>query len=237
MKMSRSISLEDIGEHLTIAKERLSHEKQDILKSDRLPPRFNREEYAFAYLRAERIGMQLVNMRLAEIAWLPMQLDPQSELVAENRTAMKRWLTTMGAAHPGSNEFGNDFMHALTRAALRHGFEAPATKKLMARIANLFRDLSCLIGMIYYTSWLAEREIEGIALTDPEDLNRSVVEIAAIVQSPELHRALRKRAEETRKAKAKKELESAKTKSAPFLRVIHNEAYVDPGFGGETLPV
>lgn len=237
MRASRNINLEDLGEHLTVAKERLSHEKKDILKRDRLPHGFNREEYAFAYLRAERIGMQAINLRLAEIAWLPMQLDPRSELVAENRNAMKRWLTAEGGADPGADEFGNDFIHALTRSALCHGWENQATKRIVTRISVLFRDLSCLIGMIYFTTWLAEHEIEGIALTDPEDLHRSVVEVAAIVQSPELHRALRLRAEQVKKAKAKKALEKPPAKSKPFLRLIQNDGGGDHGFMPDPLPV
>jgi len=237
MRMGRSISLEDLGEHLTIAKDRLSHEKQDILKLNNLQRGFNREEYVFAYLRAERTGMQAIKSRLAEITWLPMQLDPHSELVSENRTAMKRWVTALGGGPPGADDFGNDFIHALTRSALLHGWDTPITRKLMVRVANLFRDLSCLIGMIYYTTWLAEREVEGIALTDPEDLHRSVVEIAALVQSPELQRPLRARAEEVRKTKAKKALEKPVSKMPPFLRVIHNEAYSEEGFGADLAPV
>jgi hypothetical protein len=237
MKMSRSISLEELGEHLSIAKEQLSLEKKEILKSCRLPRAANREEYAFAYLRAERIGMQAINARLAEIAWLPMQLDPQSELVAENRDALKRWVTAPGGSDPGAEDFGNDFIHALARSALSHGWDDPATKKLASRISSLFRDLSCLIGMIYFTTWLADRDVEGIALSDPEDLHRSVVETAAIVQSPELQRALRLRAEDMKKAKAKKSLEKTAEKSRPFLRLIRNENYVDQGFMPDPLPV
>lgn len=237
MKTSRSISLEELGEHLTVAKEQLSHEKKEILKRDHLKSGFNHEEYAFAYLRAERVGMQAINSRLAEIAWLPMQLDPQSELVSDNRSAMKKWVIGLGHKEPTAEEFGNDFIHALARSAVCHGWDNPSTKKMMVRVANLFRDLSCLIGMIYFTTWLAERDVEGIALSDPEDLYRSVVEIAAIVQSPELHRALTLRAEEIKKAKAKKALEKDKKKSPPFLRLISNEAYSDHGFMSNPLPV
>lgn len=230
MKTSRSISLEELGEHLSIAKEALSHEKKEIMKRDLLKPGYNREEYAFAYLRAERMGMQAINVRLSEIAWLPMQLDPQSELVAENRNPMKKWLTSLGSKAPTAEEFGNDFIHALARSAINHGWDNPATKKMLIRVANLFRDLSCLIGMIYFTTWLAERDVEGIALSDPEDLYSSVIEIAAIVQSPELHKALQKRADEVRKAKAKKTLDKGSKKSPPFLRLISNEAYQERGF-------
>jgi hypothetical protein len=234
MKASRSISLDSLGEYLSIAKERLSHEKEEILGQDPAPKDLSREEYVFAYLRAERTGMNAINARLAEIAWLPMQLDPKSELVAENRSSMKRWVNAVGGGYPGSTEFGNDFIHALARSALGHGWEDGATKKLTKRIGTLFRDLSCLIGLIYFATWLAEHDVEGIALSDPEDLHRSVIEIAAIVQSPELHRALRERAALIRKEKAKKkELEKPHPDLRPLLRLIRNEAVDDDGF----LPV
>ena len=238
MKASRSITLDDLGEHLNVAKESLSLEKKDILKRDHLPDGYNREEYAFAYLRAERSGMQAINMRLAEIAWLPMQLDPQSELVSENRNSLKRWLTGLGSDEPGSGEFGNDFIHALARSAFCHGWDDPATKKLATRIGNLFRDLSCLIGMIYFTTWLSERDVEGIALSDPDDLYRSVIETAAIVQSPELHKALQARASEARKAKAKKSIDKPPVKSGkPFLRLISNDAFDESAMMPDPMPV
>jgi hypothetical protein len=101
MRASRSISLDDLGGHLTLAKERLSLEKHNILQLDNLSNDFNREEYAFAYMRAERLGMQAINRRLAEIAWLPMQLDPKSELMSESRVSMKRWLTAAAVTLPG----------------------------------------------------------------------------------------------------------------------------------------
>ena len=64
--------------------------------------------------------------------------------------------------------------------------------KLGGRIANLFRDLSCLIGLIYYCSWLSENKIEAVELSDnPNDLNRTAEEIAALIQSPEIYRHIR----------------------------------------------
>ena len=237
MKTSRSISLEELGEYLSIAKEQLSFEKKEIMKRDGLKTGYNREEYAFAYMRAERMGMQAINSRLSEIAWLPMQLDPESELVADNRNPMKRWLMGHGNQQPNAEDFGNDFIHALARSAVVHGWDTAATKKMMVRVANLFRDLSCLIGMIYFTTWLAERDVEGIALSDPEDLHRSVIEIAAIVQSPELQRALSLRAAEMKKEKTRKALEKKARRTPPFLRLINNEAFGNHGLIPDSLPV
>ena len=90
----RTMSLDEFREHLSNAKDRLSLEKQSILDLHPLPEGFSREEYAFAYVRAERLGLRAINRRLAEIAWLPMQLDPEAEIVAESRSSMKRWLTS-----------------------------------------------------------------------------------------------------------------------------------------------
>ncbi len=85
---SRSINLDELRTHLNDAKERISLEKQEILKLHPLDDSFSREEYAFAYIRAERFGMRAINRKLAEIAWLPMQLDPKAEIMAEGHASM-----------------------------------------------------------------------------------------------------------------------------------------------------
>src|SRR5690348_13914838 len=146
--MSKSVNLEELREHLSYAKDRLSREKSDILALYPLKDGFNREEYAFAYVRAERLGMRAINRRLSEIDWLPMQLDTKAEIAGESRSSMKRWLTAALAGKPDSDEFGNDFMHALTRCGLALGWDHAEFIKLASRIANLFRDLSCLIGIV-----------------------------------------------------------------------------------------
>src|ERR1700734_1373929 len=125
MQMSRSINLDQLREHLSHAKDQLSREKTEILNLNPLPDKFNREEYAFAYVRAERLGMRAINRRLAEIDWLPMHLDPKSEMLAEGRNSMKRWLTSAFTRKPDSEDFGNDFMHALTRCGLKIGWDNP----------------------------------------------------------------------------------------------------------------
>jgi hypothetical protein len=89
---SRCIQLDDLRSHLDHAKDRISLEKQSILKLNPLPDRFNREEYAFAYKRAERLGLRAINRKLSEIAWLPMQLDAKTEILATSEKSMKRWL-------------------------------------------------------------------------------------------------------------------------------------------------
>jgi hypothetical protein len=231
--MTKSVHIDTLRTHLDHAKERLSSEKAEILKLYPLETPFSREEYAFVYVRAERLGMRAINRRLAEIAWLPMQLDPRSEIMSESRSSMKRWVTAALAGAPGSEEFGNDFMHALARCGLSSGWDSPDFIKLAGRVANLFRDLSCLIGLIYYCTWLSENSIEALELSDPTDLNRTAEEIAILLQSPEIYRYLRAQEQNDdsssdRKTRKKSATVIQKKKARPALRVIENESFVDP---------
>lgn len=228
--MGKCVLIEDLRKHLEGAKDRLTQEKADILKLHPLPDDFCREEYAFDYVRAERIGLKTINRRLAEIAWLPLQLDPRTEILSESRQSMKRWLTSAFAVKPGSEQFGNDFIHALTRCAMEHGGEHPHFTKLAGRIANLFRDLSCLVGLIYYCTWLSENKIEGVQLSNLNDLSQTAEEIAMLVQSPEIYRYLRAQEQNDEKAARVKKSAGARPakKSRPALRVIENENFLDP---------
>ena len=231
--MNKGVNLDQLREHLSLAKDRLSREKLEILGLHSLKDGFNREEYAFAYVRAERLGMRAINRRLSEIDWLPMQLDTRSEVEAASRSSMKRWLTSALASKPDSDEFGNDFMHALTRSGLALGWDSPEFIKLTARIANLFRDLSCLIGIVYYCTWLAENRVEDIQLSNPEDLGKTAEEITAFMQSPDIYRYLRapEQDDEQRLAKDKSRrggTAGGGSKKRPALHVIHNVNFLDP---------
>jgi hypothetical protein len=229
--IGRSINLDDLRVHLSDAKERISLEKQEILKLYPLADDFNREEYAFAYIRAERLGMRAINRKLSEIAWLPMQLDPKAEIMAEGHASMRRWLTSAVGGKPDSEEFGNDFIHALARCGLKHNWDDPEIIRLAVRVANLFCDLSCLIGLIYYCTWLTENSVEDVQLSNPGDLVRSAEEIAALIQSPELYRYLRAKEQDVEKTRPQPNgapPNRAKKKMRPELRVIKNENYFDP---------
>jgi hypothetical protein len=230
--MIQTIHIDELRSHLDYAKDKLSLEKQDILKLSPLAEGFNREEYAFAYVRAERMGMRVINRRLTEISWLPMQLDPRSEIMSEDRNSMKRWLTSAIMHAPDSGKFGNDFMHALTRCGIEKGWDHPDFIKLAARVANLFRDLSCLIGLIYYCSWLNENNVDELTLSNPGDLSRTAEEVAALIQSPEIYRYLRAQEQDVEKQSARKAKKSVLPKPAkkepPVLRVIKNMNYFDP---------
>jgi hypothetical protein len=232
--MTKRINLDELRQHLSHAKEGLSQEKSDILQLHPLDDDFNRQEYVFGYLRAERLGLRAINRRLTEIEWLPMQLDTESEVVSENRSSMKRWLNSPLLSKPGSDEFGNDFIHSLARCGLKFGWDHPEFLKLAARVANLFRDLSCLIGIVYYCTWLAENRVEDIKLSNPDDLGRTAEEISNLIQSPEIYRYLRAPEQnDERKSKARTR---AKEKKRPSLRVIENDNFFDP-FRPEPAPV
>lgn len=229
--MIQTVPLDELRKHLEHAKEKLSLEKQRILGLYLLSEPFNREEYVFSYVRAQRMGMRAINRRLAEIAWLPMQLDPRSEILSDDRNSMKRWLTSAVIGAPDSETFGNDFMHTLTRCSLKYGWDHSELIKLTARIANLFRDLSCLIGLLYYCSWMSENNIDTLQLSNPEDLNRTAEEIAALLQSPEIYRYLRaqEQNDEQKVSKSKgRTLSKPAKKNRPTLRVIENRNYFDP---------
>ena len=125
---------------------------------------------------------------------------------------------------------------------MKHGWEHPEIIRLSSRVANLFRDLSCLIGLIYYCTWLTENSVEEVQLSNPDDLTRSAEEIAALIQSPELYRYLRAKEQDTEKAFSSHMHEpaseaireegaksgSSKKKARPVLRLIENQDYFDP---------
>jgi len=152
---------------------------------------------------------------------------------------MKRWLTSAFTRKPDSDEFGNDFMHSLARCGLALGWEHPGFIKLSARIANLFRDLSCLIGTIYYCTWLAENNVESIRLSSPEDINKTAEEISVMMQSPEVYKFMRATEQDDTKASKRKKSGGEKethVKKRPVLRVIENKEYFD-SFSPEPAPV
>jgi len=230
-----NITLDDLRMHLNNAKERLSLEKQHIVGLHSLGDNFNREEYAFAYMRAERVGMKAINRKLSEIAWMPMQLDPKAELLSDGHHSMKRWLTSAIIHKPDAEDFGNDFIHALARVGIALGWEAPEVPRIATRVGNLFRDLSCLITLIYYCTWLSENRVEDIYLSDPDDLSGSAEEIAELIQSPELYQILRakeqdiERLEQQARKPSKNTAETSKPKmKTPKLKLIRNENFTDP---------
>lgn len=220
--MASILTLDDLQKHFEQAREKLSRNRQAILTSNPLPPDFDSDKYGFCYFRAERIGLEAVRHALGDIAWLPMQLDPQSEMIMENRDAMKRWMGAAMRGQPDSADFGNDFIHALTRAAMRHGWNNASFRAAVLGVSELFHDLSCLIGLIYYGVWMSENGIAGLPISDPYDLERTAQEIEKLTRAPEIARLLRHR----REAEAeKKRAAMPRKKAKPFLRVIENAGF------------
>ena len=220
--MAKILTLGDLQKHFEQAREKLSRDRGEILASAPLPDNFNRDEYGFCYMRAERLGMEVITHALSEISWLPMQLDPKSEIMSEGRTAMKRWLGSSLNGQPNSDIFGNDFIHALTRTAMIQGWDSGDLRALALRIGELYHDLSCLLGLIYYGVWMSENGIDGLPVSDPLDLERTAQEIALLTRSPEVAQLLRQR-----KLIEDKKAAPRKKREKPVLRVIENTAWED----------
>jgi hypothetical protein len=219
--MGSLLTLDDLQKHFDSARDKLTLDRTEIIASSPLPTDFNRDSYGFSYLRAERIGLEVINHSLSEIAWLPMRLDPHAEIISENRAAMKGWLGEAARGQPDAKDFGNDFIHALTRSAILHGWDSEEFRATAMRIGDLFHDLSCLIGLIYYGIWMSENGIEGLVVTDPADLERTAQEIALLTRSPEVHALLKRRKETERTRRAEKDKEARKARAA--LRIVTPE--------------
>ncbi|MBV8060556.1 MAG: hypothetical protein JO126_02315 [Alphaproteobacteria bacterium] len=233
----RYVTIPRLKALLANAKDRLSSEKRQLLELYPVNGALNREGYGFAYLRAERVGLAIINDRLEDVAWLPMHLDPAAEMMDDHRAALKKWIASEKSGAPSMDDFGNDFIHVLTRSALHAGWEAAEWRRLATRVANLFHDLSCLIGMIYYTTWFEENDVEAISLTDPGNLGLSAMEMTALAQSEELNDQILARRKLFEKA-AKHPMIGAKSKArnTPHLTVIENTGFNDPLLG-EPLPI
>jgi hypothetical protein len=135
----------------------------------------------------------------------------------------------MAGTKPGSTEFGNDFIHAVARCALTFGWNAPEFLKLVNRIANLFRDLSCLIGVIYYCNWLVEHRVEAVPLSDPGNIRLTAAEFATMLQSPELLRRIRAREQNNGEKPPASARQARPARKRPDLRVIEGDG---ADFGG-----
>lgn len=231
--MARSVHINILRHHLEKAKDKLAVEKADILDLYSTMHDINREEYVFNYVRSERIGLNAINKRLAEVSWLPMQLDPNSEILGEGRVPMRKWLAKTAFGAPSSKDFGNDFIHTLTRCAAYYGVDDELYDRLCMRVANLFRDLSCLIGLIYYCTWLGEHGIENLPITNPNNLSLTAEQIAVMLQSPEFFEKLgAKEQREPRKLKPQNvnnpDQQTKSQRKQPKFHVIINNELMEP---------
>ena len=215
--MARLLTLGDLHKHFEQARDKLSHDRVELLALAPLPDDYSRDAYGFSYMRAERIGMEAIAQSLREVAWLPMQLDPRSEIMLDNRNVIKQWLGSGQQGQPNSTDFGNDLIHALTRTAMVEGWNSNELRVLALRIGELFHDLSCLIGLIYYGVWMSENGIEGLPISNPDDLERTAQEISQLTRAPEVTQLLKQR-----KQALLKEKTEAKKHPRPDLRIVDN---------------
>lgn len=213
--MKHIVEIEELGDFMQRAQSGLSRERMDIVGQNSLSGKVDREEYTFAYLRAEQFGLKVIKRSLKEVEWLPLKLDPDTEMLASNRKAMKIWLKGEGPNQPTAENFGNDFMHALARSALAHGWDDIRVAQLAARIARLFLDLSCLVGIAYYSAWIAESRIDHVKLSNPADLHQTAVELAEFLRTsgPKV----------ITPAKEQDKPSSKKHGNPPFLHVVKSE--------------
>lgn len=211
--MARLLTLEDLQAHFDFARDQLSLERISILKSTPLPHDFSRDVYGFSYMRAERLGLQTIVDALREVSWLPMQLDPQTEVLMASKEGLRKWIAAPARGQPDSSDFGNDFIHALARVALVKGWESAEFRLAALRIGQMFHDLSCLIALIYYGVWMAENGIRGVPVSNPYDLLQTAKEISLLSRSPEVARILEAR---------ERSLARSPKKKPPKFRVITN---------------
>lgn len=175
--------MDELRLHLAAAKERLALERRNILQLCPTRQYDNREAYGFAYLQAERACLTAIKKRMDEIAWLPAKLDTSTEINASTRGRMTRWIKHGEQIAPGEEIFGNAFVHALTRCAMLTGTESSATRLQADRIANLFRDLTCLVAAIHCSNICSEVQLEQIELQAPNDLTRLALDLTLTVEA------------------------------------------------------
>ena len=154
--MRRTVHIDELHDHIALAQQQLLQEKADIIDFIPQSEIGNHEEYAFAYLRAERFGVQVIDERLKEFSWMPLRINPVPEMLGKKRRPLNRWIHSYASLEPDAVDFGNDFMHALTRASLHDGWNTPAFLHLTSRITKLFQDLLCLLNAAYFLAILAE---------------------------------------------------------------------------------
>jgi len=223
--MGQLLTLDDLQRQFDLVREKLSLERKEILSVAPLPADFSHDTYGFSYLRAERVAMTVLMERLQEISWLPVRLDPKTEVVLPNTGVIKKWLSSDSKEQPSSANFGNDFIHALTRVAMTNGWQSLEFRATTLRISELFHDLSCLIGLIYYGVWMAENGIGGVLVSNTYDLEKMVRDLFNLSLSPEVTQILAERNQLIQ------DQSNGKKRSRPNLHVIEN-----PNWEGDDTP-
>jgi hypothetical protein len=217
--MRRPVHIDEIRDYIVLAQQALARERDGLLGL--IPPvrLTNREEYAFSYVRAERLGVEAIHHRAEGLMWLPLQIDPAPEMLGKKRRPMNRWILSYAVQEPDGSDFGNDFMHLLTRAALHCGWGSTVFLHAASRVAWLFHDLTCLLNAAYFLAWMEENGVEKVIMKQPDDAYHTVVDLARIVEMPETYIYARHNPEEHRSRKAARHA-AHRAKKRPHLRVV-----------------
>lgn len=185
--MGHEYHLAELKGRLAAARERLAHERLTIFEQFPLATatfdKTSREAYGFAYLRAERLGMKAIKRRMDEVSWLPARVDASSELSADTREKLARWVRQGTAAVPDMHSFGNEFFHTLTRCLIVADPDSAAFRNLADRIALLFRDLAYLVAAIHCCNLFKELGVDRLHLTAPQDLGKIALDLIATLES------------------------------------------------------
>jgi hypothetical protein len=219
--MAKEMTLNTLRKHLTLAKESLSYLKDDIFRSEAISAIENKEEYIFSYKRAERLGLRAINRRIDDLEWMPIKFNPVIERADECREQIKKWLSEESAAQPSAENFGNDFIHALARHGIHYGWDDEKFIAAASKIANIFRDIACMLGVIHYCSWLDARDIDIVTLSQPDNLQATAREMADYMNSSALATLLYEKERDRKKLEAEERDALPKpTKMRDKLRLI-----------------
>lgn len=168
------------------AKERLARERINIFEQFPLAQvdfdKPTREAYGFAYIRAERLGVKAIHRRMAEVSWLPAQIDTSTDITPDTREKIAGWVKNGEGAPPGTDIFGNEFIHVLSRCLMVSDSDSNAFHRLADRIAILFRDLAFLVSSIHCCNIFREMQIEYLQLTAPNDLGRVALDLTSTLE-------------------------------------------------------
>ncbi len=231
--MRRTVHIDELREHIVHAQRRLIQDKEALFDSAPAERVKNREEYAFCYVRAERFGTRAILQALAHFNWMPLQVDPTSEMLGKNRAPLNRWIHSYAIHEPDAVDFGNDFMHVLARVGMRSGWDSQEFFHAALSIAKIFRDLSCLLNAAFFLTWFENNKIETVAMSLSGDLVKTVADMARIIENPGLYVVPHKSLDHRTKSRHKASSQKHKVKR-PHLRVISKTA--DPKDSGLSGP-
>ncbi len=186
--MNKEYHIAELRVRLMAAKEKLARERLSIFEQFPLAAigfdKSAREAYGFAYIRAERLGVRTIHRRMAEVSWLPAQIDTSTEISADVRDKLAHWVKHgEESKQPHTALFGNEFIHALARCLMASGADDPAFHRLADRIALLFRDLAYLVSSIHCCNVFKELEVEYLQLSAPNDLGKIALDLTATLEA------------------------------------------------------